>query len=350
MEVVQISAAAVLRQMAAILGAAVGQVAAALAVTPDTVLPLSVPGPALAEGKQGTAPKGNQQTSASSLDHRLGTALTRLQPLTAAVGEAAAMLGATAAAASPAVRPALVPSSPAQREGAPPTPAPDLPNQVSPSSSTVLPAEVAAMAPAGAKPLRGLSPPASEGLRTVLPDGHHLTEPVRAAVDALRGASEILVAVRARVEETSREQAAGAVEARDFAGTIACAEAQVALASTQFASLTSPLLWDPASRYSTRQLRRGGHGSGAEMYAASRAGSGLSSARLLVLVAILCVTGIALLLLAALDRTPVRVACAVALLAAATVFATRHLRTWRSVASAIRIGKAGEPGHEQHPT
>ncbi len=349
-EVVQISTAAVLRQLAAVLGAAVGQVAAGLAVMPGMAPLPSAPGPALAERKPGTAPEGDQQTSASTLDRRLGVALSRLQPLTAAVGEAAAVLGATAATAGPAVHLVPAPSSPAQSGGASPPAAPELPKQASFSSKTLLPVNVATLAPGGAKPLREPTPPASDGQRSILPDERHLTEPARAAADALRCATEILAAVRERVEETIRGSAVGEAGTRDLAGTVARAEAQVALASTQFAGLPPPMLRDPVGQHGARQLRSGDRGSSAEMHVTSWAGSTLPSARLLLLVAMLCVTGIALGLLTALDRTPVRVACAVVLLVAVTTLATRCLRAWSAVASAIRVGQASGSGHERSPT
>jgi hypothetical protein len=351
-EVVQISAAAILRQMAAVLGAAVGQVAAALAVTPGTTPSSFGPGPALAEEKQGTAPQGDRQTSASTSDLRLGATLPRLQPMTAAVGEAAAVLGSAAAiaAASPAVRSAPAPSSPAQRGGALPPASPELRSQASFSSSTILPADVATLAPARAKSLREPSSSVSDGSRPVLPGERHLTEAARAAGNALRGATEILAAVRERVEETAREPAAWTVEARNLAGTVARAEAQVALASTQFGGLTPPMLRDPAGRHGARQLRSGGHEDSTKMHVPPWAGSTLPSARLLLLVAMFCVAGVALGFLAALDRTPVRVACAVALLLTGATFATRRLRAWSAVASAIRAGLASGPGHERPPT
>lgn len=351
-EVVQISAAAMLRQMAAVLGAAVGQVAAALAVTPGTTSSPSVAGPALEEEKQGTAPQGDRQTSASTSDLRLGATLPRLQPLTAAVGEAAAVLGSAAAtaAASPTVRSASAPSSPAQRGGVSPPAPPELRSQASFSSSTILPADGATLALARAKSLREPSLPVSDGLRPVLPDERHLTEAARAAGEALRGATEILAAVRDRVEETAREPAAWTVETRDLAGTVARAEAQVALASTQFGGLTPPMLRDPVGRHGARQLRSGGHGDSTKMHVPPWARSALPSARLLLLVAMLCVAGVALGCLAALDRPPVRVACAVVVLLTATTFATRRLRAWSAVASAIRVGLASGPGHERPPT
>lgn len=198
--------------------------------------------------------------------------------------------------------------------------------------------------------MREPSSPISDGLRPVLPDERHLTEAARAAGDALRGATEILAAVRERVEETAREPVAWTVETRDLAGAVTRAEAQVALASTQFGGLAPPMLRDPVGRHGARQVRGRGHEDSTKMHVPPWAGSALSSARLLLLVAMLCVAGVALGVLAALDRTPVRVACAVVLLLAATTFATRRLRAWSAVASAIRVGLASGPGHGWPPT
>ena len=183
-----------------------------------------------------------------------------------------------------------------------------------------------------------------------MPDERHLTEAARGVGDALRGATEILAVVRERVEETAREPAAWTVESRDLAGTVARAEAQVALASTQFWGLTPSMLGNPVGRHGVRQLRSGGHEGSTKMHVPPWAGGALPSARPLLLVAMLCVAGVALGVLAALDRPPVRVACAVVVLLTATTFATRRLRAWSAVASAIRVGLASGPGHERPPT